>query len=114
MVCAALETLSVFVYSRKDAAAVCEVLAVRGRMGCAVRCVVVPEPLRGAPNPVTEADMGALRALVEEVVVVDTEGWERVEVDWWTGRLREACKRNAARGRKLSCEWPTWEYLGWK
>ncbi|KAM5543680.1 hypothetical protein V8D89_002931 [Ganoderma adspersum] len=114
VVCPALETLSVFVYSRGDAEAVRATLVARSQAGRPVRCLVVPGPLPGAKNPVTEADVRALGALVEEVVVVDTQGWERVEVDWWTGRLREACRGNAALGRRLSCEWPTWEDVGWK
>ncbi|PIL30081.1 hypothetical protein GSI_07776 [Ganoderma sinense ZZ0214-1] len=111
-VCPALDTLSVFVYSRGDAQAVRGTLVARARMGCPVRCLVVPAPLPGAKNPVTEEDVRALGELVEELVVVDTKGWERVEVDWWTGRLREACRGNAALARNLRCEWPTWEYVG--
>ena len=114
VVCPALDTLSVFMYSRGDAEAVRAMLAARSRAGCAVRCLVVPAALPGARDPVMEADLCGLRALVEEVVVVDTQGWERVEVDWWTGRLREACRGNAALAERLSCGWPTWEDVGWK
>ena len=114
VVCPALDTLSVFVYSRGDAEAVRTTLAARSQAGCPVRCLVVPAALPGARDPVMEADVRGFRGLVEEVVVVDTQGWERVEVDWWTGRLREACRGNAALAERLSCGWPTWEDVGWK
>ena len=115
MLCPALDTLGVLVSSHKDAEAVCSTLQARAGAGCAVRCLVIPGPLPDTKDPATEADVETLRERVEELVVVDAAGWGRVvEVDWWTRRLKEACAGNTALGRKLHCDWPTAEYLGWK